>query len=409
MRRGASTPGAGTGAGTGAHVMGGTEDDSSAAARHARREAFVEDGSESIVVLPDLGDREMENGMHALFAVHGVPNPFDSRRQRSLALSDADADGDVDVDVEGDGDGDGVVAGNGESDALHGFDILDGLLDADGDALHDHNHEMFVELEDDDDDAEDGTARTWETLGTMRHADFVDMPGDEDDYRMDVDGLREEEEEEEGEEDEGEDGGDTEIDEDLEYECASVGNSRSGSPSIRGPTAPAARSSMSRRYGTQSQSHSSSGATAGDAASTSGTTVASGWQPRHILPIPARALRTSGGHGDVLESTLPARRAAAASRQRKYGYFDDLDLAGLCFDPWGERMYVAGIGVAPGAGAGAAVMGASAGVASGLYGSRGFGGIGLGEGDVGTVGVGAVVEWSVRGAEKRWYMDDGWN
>lgn len=265
MRRGASMPGAG--AGTDAPAAGGAEDSSSAAARHARREAFVEDGSEGIVVLPDLGDREMENGMHALFAVHGVPNPFDSRRQRSLALSDADADGDVDVDV--DGDDDGVAASGGESDALHGLDMLDGLLDADGDAVHDHNHEMFVELEDDDEDAEDGAGRTWETLGTMRHADFVDMPGDEDDYRMEVDDLREEEEEEDGEEEEGDDAGDTEIDEDLEYECASVGNSRSGSPSIRGPTAPAARSSMSRRYGTQSQSqsHSSSGATAGDAAS----------------------------------------------------------------------------------------------------------------------------------------------
>jgi hypothetical protein len=28
----------------------------------------------------------------------------------------------------------------------------------------------------------------------------------------------------------------------------------------------------------------------------------------------------------------------------RYGYYDDLDLAGMCFDPSGERMYVVGAG-----------------------------------------------------------------
>ena len=53
----------------------------------------------------------------------------------------------------------------------------------------------------------------------------------------------------------------------------------------------------------------------------------------------------------------------------RYGYYDDLDLAGLCFDPSGERMYVAGNGFGSGGGNG----GVNSDVA----------------------GAGAVVEWGV--------------
>ena len=56
-----------------------------------------------------------------------------------------------------------------------------------------------------------------------------------------------------------------------------------------------------------------------------------------------------------------------------YGYgsrYDDLDLAGICFDPSGERMYVAGNGFG-------SPVGRNGGV------------------DSDVVGAGAVVEWGV--------------
>ena len=63
----------------------------------------------------------------------------------------------------------------------------------------------------------------------------------------------------------------------------------------------------------------------------------------------------------------PAHNYGYGSR---YGYYDDLDLAGICFDPLGERMYVAGNG----------------------FGSPGGGNGGV---DLDVVGAGAVVEWDV--------------
>lgn len=108
---------------------------------------------------------------------------------------------------------------------------------------------------------------------------------------------------------------------------------------------------------------------------------------------------------------------------------DDLDVAGMCFDPWGERMYVAGVKSArlqshpsldsPGAGSGGRMRMSGPGVgymtfapssppSERLQGYEGVGGIGIGgTGDMG-LGPGVVVEWGVRGAEKRFWVDEGW-
>ena len=94
----------------------------------------------------------------------------------------------------------------------------------------------------------------------------------------------------------------------------------------------------------------------------------------------------------------------AATRDLKYVYYEDLDIAGLCFDPWGERMYVSGVGM--GGNSGYGMHGVHAhGTTEARAGVLGYPNSGnVGEG----TGVGAVVEWMVRGAEKRWWVDDGW-
>ncbi|KAF8170429.1 WD40-repeat-containing domain protein [Pholiota molesta] len=207
-----------------------------------------------IVVVPDLGDRDVESEVHALLAVHGIQSRLGGGRDPPSRRS----------------------AGPGSAHQNL-------LADADGRDDDDRQEEGYDERDDD----------------RMR----VDEDGDD---------IREEEARDEDQDD----------DEELEFECASRGsNSRSGSPfasssSIRGP----------------------SGAASAD--------------PLALSPSPSSYAKHPAirGVGDM-----------------KYAYYEDLDIAGLCFDPWGERMYVAG-----------------------------------------GVGVGAVVEWSVRGAEKRWWVDDGW-
>ena len=79
-------------------------------------------------------------------------------------------------------------------------------------------------------------------------------------------------------------------------------------------------------------------------------------------PPSSMPLTKNNTHGQI-----PAHNYSYGSR---YGYYDDLDLAGICFDPSGERMYVAGNG----------------------FGSPGGGNGGV---DLDVVGAGAVVEWDV--------------
>jgi hypothetical protein len=75
------------------------------------------------------------------------------------------------------------------------------------------------------------------------------------------------------------------------------------------------------------------------------------------------------GRGSPLDGRIGSPENSVRSRSRsvappEMGYDDDLDLAGTCFDPSGGYLYVAS-----------------------------------------TQG---VVEWTVRGADKRWWLESGW-
>ncbi|KAF8910528.1 hypothetical protein CPB84DRAFT_1821370 [Gymnopilus junonius] len=101
------------------------------------------------------------------------------------------------------------------------------------------------------------------------------------------------------------------------------------------------------------------------------------------------ASTSANNHNQYKPRLTPKSSSLSAAAARRYGYYEDLDLAGLCFDPWGERMYVAGVGVGGGGTCLAVVTGGE-------------------RQENAEVGVGAVVEWGVRGAEKRWWVDEGW-
>jgi hypothetical protein len=93
--------------------------------------------------------------------------------------------------------------------------------------------------------------------------------------------------------------------------------------------------------------------------------------------------------GAYYSGSLPS---SSSSKLPNLTYHDDMDIAGLCFDPWGERLYVAGTG-----------MGLDVGAREGLFtGAFGSPATSLGH-DIGT-----VIEWGVRGAEKRFWVDEGW-
>ena len=97
------------------------------------------------------------------------------------------------------------------------------------------------------------------------------------------------------------------------------------------------------------------------------------------------ASSTSREHTPTSSDYKPSHSSLTSSRgntsTRKYRYYDGLDITGMCFDPWGERMYVAGVGI-------------GIGNPERLVGMRGS--LVSGEG----VGTGAIVEWGVTGAEK---------
>ena len=97
------------------------------------------------------------------------------------------------------------------------------------------------------------------------------------------------------------------------------------------------------------------------------------------------ASSTSREHTPTSSDYKPSHSSLTSSRgntsTRKYRYYDGLDITGMCFDPWGERMYVAGVGI-------------GIGNPERLVGMRGS--LVSGEG----VGMGAIVEWGVTGAEK---------
>ena len=256
-----------------------------------------ETDDDGIVVVPDLGDRDVESDVHALLAVHGIS----TRSPEGSA---------------------GGSSGSGE-----------GEVDETYRRYADMDRFMYDYFE-----REPGHAVSRSTVGAEYGSSHQEELHEESDG-MDVDGderRNEEEREEEGEEEE-----DTECpsDEDSSPFSASHRIRSSGSPSWR-------------------------------------------------LASP-----TSRGHTPTSSDNKPSHLSLTSSRgntsTRKYGYYDGLDIAGMCFDPWGERMYVAGVGI-------------GIGNPGRLVGMRGS--LVSGEG----VGMGAVVEWGVRGAEKRWFVDDGW-
>ncbi|KAF8972232.1 hypothetical protein BDZ97DRAFT_2070800 [Flammula alnicola] len=366
------------------------------AVRHGQREferMEDEDDREGIVVVPDLGDRDVESEVHALLAVHGIS----SRLGGGGEVGGNRRGGDRDVTRSG--------GGEGEESGMDGQEGYDAYLDDMGLGYEEGMEEDAEELTGDPEEwflramaAANADRDTLEEEEDDDGGDRVDVDLEDED-RMDVD----EDEDGEGEEDEDED-----EDLDLEFECASGGNnSRSGSPfssSIRGP----ADAGPSRRYGSHSHHASSS------------STASSGW------PLSAsstsRGPTPTAGAADKPDSDASSHhhhhRKGHGAALKKYGYYEDLDIAGLCFDPWGERMYVAGVGIGIGGvgvhghaqhHGGGGAFGFGGGGGGGAHG-HGYGlgaGVGLGAAGEG-VGVGAVVEWSVRGAEKRWWVDDGW-
>ena len=326
---------------------------------HERREnadyGEGDDEAGGILVIPSLGDRAVENDVHALLEVHGIasrlsngessgdsgvertarqrPRPRrmripsyrfleeeDDRSTENTRDVDLDADGEVDAEV------DDINTGSSHGD-------------------YEYNPR-----------GSSTSNRRRRRLGT----------GIRQELRYEHDFEEVEEEEEQGMDDRMDVDVDMDMGGGVEEDCESEETEDEedrGSTRTRvirqSPFAGYTHSPLSsRRYGTSSSSNA-------DAIISSGSTGT----PSSI-PFPK-----SNTHQN------PAHNYGYGSR---YGYYDDLDLAGICFDPSGERMYVAGNG----------------------FGSPGGGNGGV---DSDVVGAGAVVEWSVRGAEKRWWVEEeGW-
>jgi hypothetical protein len=312
-----------------------------------------DDEAGGILVIPSLGDRAVENDVHALLEVHGIASRLSNgsessgdssvertarqrpRRRRMRIpsyrfLEEEEEDRstenirDVDLDAEGEVDAEVEDMNTGSS---HG------------------DYEYFP-------GGSSSSHRTRRRLGAGIRQELG--------YEHDFGGVVEEEEQ-------GMDDMDVDVDMDMgggvEEDCESEeSEDEEDRDSTRtrvirqSPFAGYTHSSLSsRRYGTNAGASTSTGST--------GTPSS--------IPFPK-----SNTHGQN-----PGHNYGYGSR---YGYYDDLDLAGICFDPSGERMYVAGNG----------------------FGSPGGGNGGV---DSDVVGAGAVVEWSVRGAEKRWWVEEeGW-
>ena len=308
------------------------------------------DDEGGILVIPSLGDRAVENDVHALLEVHGIasrlPNGSESsgdsgterpvrrrrdrrfRRYRFLEEEEEDRsienNRDVDLDADGEDDGEADDMNTGSS---HG------------------DYEYYP-----------GGSSSYRTRRRLRAGIGQGLGYVERDFG----GVEEEEEQEM------DDRMDVDVDVDMggiEEDCESE---ESEDEDDRNPTrtrvirqSPFAGYThsplSSRRYGTSSSTNAGASTSSGSTGTPSS------------IPFPK-----SNTHGQN-----SAHNYGYGSR---YGYYDDLDLAGICFDPSGERMYVAG---------------------------SGFGSPGGADSDV--VGAGAVVEWGVRGAEKRWWVEEeGW-
>ena len=321
------------------------------------RRENADDGEErgSIFVIPSFGDRAVENDVHALLEVHGIASrlsngsgsseengvertarPGQRPRPRRTRLpygfleeeeeergnenirdgGDLDADGEVDADV------DDVNTGSSHGDYEYYF----------GGSSSSSSHRTRRRLRG---GIRQGLGYTEHDLGVEEEEE----QGMDDMMDVDVDmggGVEEDCESEESEDEEDQ-------------------NSARTRNVIRQSPVPMYSSISSRRH-TSPTSTAVASTSLGSTAAPQQSSIAFPKINTHTNQNPAH----NYGYGSL------------------YGYCDDLDLAGICFDPSGERMYVAGVGDPTGGGNGG-------------------------------TGPGAVVEWSVRGAEKRWWVEEeGW-
>ena len=326
--------------------------------QHEREHHEGEEDEGGILVIPSLGDRAVENDVHTLLEVHGIASRLSNgnessgdngvqriarprpRRMRvpSYPLVEVEDDRDienirdVDLDADGEVDADDVNTGSSHGDYEY-------YPERSSSASHRIRRGSGVGIR--------------QGLGYAEH-DFgveeEEEPGMEDRMDVDVDldmgGGAEE------------DCGSEESEDEDDRISTRIRDGTRPSPTPVGPT------HSSRQHGTNPTSASiSTGSTSTPLPKSSNTSQ----NPAHNY-----------GYGSL------------------YGYYEDLDLAGICFDPSGERMYVAGIGVS--------VDGISSSSSSSPSGTGGGNG-----GLMDIVGAGAVVEWSVRGAEKRWWVEqEGW-
>ena len=315
-----------------------------------------DDEAGGILVIPSLGDRAVENDVHALLEVHGIASRLSNGSESS-----------------GDS-GSGTERTSRQRPRPRRMRVPSYrfLEEEEEDRSTENTRDVDLDADGEDDAEADDT-----NTGSS-HGDYEYYPssyyrarrrlragiGQQLGYEYNFGGV-EEEEEEQGMDDRMEvdvdldmGGGVEEDYESEESEDEEDQNSTRTRVIRQSPFAGYTHSPLSpRRYGSSSNT---------GASSSSGSTGT----PSSI-PFPK-----SNTHGQNA-----AHNYGYGSR---YGYYDDLDLAGICFDPSGERMYVAGCGL----------------------GSPGGGNGGV---DPEVVGAGAVVEWGVGGAEKRWWVEEeGW-
>lgn len=293
-----------------------------------------------ILVVPDLGDREMESEVHALLTRHGIQSRLGSQRRGNDERGGGDVV-DLDDGFEDDYDGYGSeVDRDTNTGSTHG----------------DYAYPLF-------------RSRRGISAGRISRSPLLDnvaFDEAEEEESMDIDDVERDED------------GQDEIhpQPDLDGEGFILNsNSRRSTPS------PVPASDLTTSSNTRVQLS----ATSTNQDTTTQTTF-------------EREDKNEDDEYDYWfdgeESGEPYYSGSGSSSTKQYdfAYYDDLDIAGICFDPWGERMYVAGIG--------ANVDEDSEKVFSCAFGSPAGNRVGN--------HMGTVVEWGVRGAEKRFWVDEGW-
>ena len=307
-----------------------------------------EQDQDGIVVVPDLGDREVESEVHALLAVHGIPSRLGGHNHSRGHEDDVDLDEGFDDDYDPGRETDRDT-NTGSTHGDYEYPLYGRRSSRAARRMLQHQLRSSEDFTFDE---------------TEEDAEGMDVDGE----LMHIDGGRDQDEDGEGEE---------------ETECLSNANSRSVSPSL------VAGSSAS---GSTNVRHPSPGPSSIRYGSSSRSNLGREYLPKED---DYDAVFDEAESGGAYYSGSPSQRNGTGSTPN-YVYYDDLDIAGLCFDPWGEKMYVAGVGTNLTAGS----LSGGGGLFAGAFGS--------GSPVAGIENVGAVVEWGIRGAEKRWYVDEGW-